>query len=587
MEVEQAEVIEDKARTELKSTLNPSRLIPLTCTLVLGLFAAICNGLLYRVHEPFHDSMNYHEKIFRAMTLADMEGLPKGLNEALVGNNTTCLPILIAALLGPLMEPTRLVGIWIQVAELLFYLLTLELYLRLVWKMEMRGRAFSIFSIATLAMLFFTNGGLSDFRIDLSLALMYGATVLWALVARTTCAARHFLGLGISLGACCLFRATAPIYLIFALAPIALVDLWFGQGFVKRSRRRGWIRAMFIAAIACLWFYVLNFDYLYYYYFVWNTDANAKIPGMQSLLHLEMVGRQLGWGFLALMLGYGALSLFGMRGQTESVGLLDVPENRDGLEHQVVRGQVIRLMWFAAAPLVILIGRRMGLNPFVSMPSAMLIHVLVVIGMVRGASNFSPRSWQLLWVVLMVSITFAMARGLKKHMYPNEPLMAGHLQILDAMVADAKAHGIRQAHFASAQMMDFETSSLHSVVLFDHPRARREGLSKLIDGISLSPSAVMDRPAAVNWQNIKGDSDTARIRELSAMTANQVDYLIVPTKATAQRIEDRKLSEPIHRFSVSILQELSQDQQALWEKIAGPIAGKDGREFELWANAKR
>ncbi|MEQ1905815.1 MAG: hypothetical protein ABL888_16625, partial [Pirellulaceae bacterium] len=464
--------------------------------------------------------MSYHEKIFRAMTIADEEGLPNGLNEALVGNNTTCLPILIAALLGPWMEPTRLVGVWIQVAELLFYLVTLEIYLRLVWKMDFRGRAFSVFSIATLAMLFFTNGGLSDFRMDLSLGLMYGASVLWALVARTTCASRHFFWFGFSVGVCCLFRATAPIYLSLALAPVALVDLWSGQGFVKRSRRRGWIRAMFIAAIACLWFYVLNFDYLYYYYFVWNTDANAKIPRLESFLHLEMVGRQLGWSFLVLVLGYGALKIFEARAQAQSAVAAE------GVEDRVTRGQVVRLMWFAAAPLVILIGRRMGLNPFVSMPSSMLIHVLVVIGIVRGAANFSLRTWKLLWVVLLVSIALALGRGLKKHIYPRYPLMAGHLQLLDAMVVDAKAHGIKSAHFASAQMMDYETSSLHSVILFDHPRAMRQGLSKLIDGISLSPSGVMNRPAAVNWQNIKGDSDAARIRELSAMTANQVDYLI-------------------------------------------------------------
>ncbi|MEQ1902577.1 MAG: hypothetical protein ABL888_00160, partial [Pirellulaceae bacterium] len=49
----------------------------------------------------------------------------------------------------------------------------------------------------------------------------------------------------------------------------------------------------------------------------------------------------------------------------------------------------------------------------------------------------------------------------------------------------------------------------------------------------------------------------------------------------------RKMSEPIHRFSVSILQELSDDGVANWEKIAGPINGKDGREFELWAKANR
>jgi hypothetical protein len=585
MELDTAEATDREIELSVPwATSKSAILVPLAWATVLGLFATICNGLFYRVHEPFHDSMSYHEKIFRAMTLADVEGLTSGLNEALVGNNTTCLPILIAALLGPFLEPTRWVGVWIQVAELLFYLVTLEIYLRLVWKMDLRGRAFSVISIATLAMMFFTNGGLSDFRMDLSLALMYGATVLWALVARTTCAARHFFWLGISFGVCCLFRATAPIYLCVALAPVVLIDLWSGQGFVKRSRRRGWIRAMIIAAITCLWFYVLNFDYLYYYYFVWNTDANAKIPRLESFLHLEMVGRQLGWSFLVLVLGYSALRMFEARTQSVTVVVAEGPETR-GIRG--IRGQAIRLMWFAAAPLVILIGQRMGLNPFVSMPSAMLIHVLVVIGMVRSAVNFSPRTWKLMWVVLMVSIALALGRGLKKHVYPRYPLMAGHRQLLDAMIVDANTHGIMSAHFASAQMMDYETSSLHSVILFDHPRAMRHGLSKLIDGISLSPSGVMNRPAAVNWQNIKGDSDAARIQELSAMTASQVDYLVVPTKATAQMIVDRKMSEPIHRFSVSILQELSEDRVANWEKIAGPIAGKDGREFELWAKANR
>ncbi len=571
------------ASSEFPSSRKSLFLIPGACSIVLGFFAIVCNGLFYQVHEPFHDSMGYHEKIFRAMTIADVEGLPSGLHEALVGNNTTCLPILIAALLGPLIEPTRLVGVCIQVAELFFYLRTLEIYLRLVRRMDLRARAFSITSFASLAMLFFTNGGLSDFRMDLSLAIMYGTTVLWALTARTTCASSHFFWLGFSAGICCLFRATAPVYLGVALAPLALVDVLSGQGFVKRSRRRGWVGAMFIAAITCLWFYVLNFNYLYYYYFVWNTDANAKIPWLESFLHLEMVGRQLGWSFFVFVLGYGVVKFINSR--THPAEAVAIKKQENPVAHG--RGQVIRLIWFAAAPLVILIGRRMGLNPFVSMPSSILIHVLLLVGMIRGAASFSPRSWKMLWVVLLVSIAVALGRGVTKHLYPRYPLMAGHLYFLDAMVADANANGIRSAHFASAQMLDYETSSLHSVILFDHPRGSRQGLSKLINGISLSPSGVLNRPAAANWQGIDGNTDTEKIRNLSKMTANQVDYLIVPSKATAQRIVDRKMSEPIHRHSIAILRELSDDQNAKWEKIAGPIAGKDEREFELWAKANR
>lgn len=538
-------------------------------SVILGLICSWLNILLYQMHEPFFDSMAYHEKMFRTMVQAKELGWWAALSETFTGDHTSFMPVMIAALLGQIMNPSRLIGVWIQVAEVAIYLWTLDAYCRRVWRFDLNQRCLVLASFSSLACVFFTNGGLSDFRMDFSLALLYGAAGLRCLIARHSTHLIDFVWLGIVIGLACLFRATAPIYLLVALAPMAVTDLW-GSGFVKRSRRHGWLVAISTTALLAGWFYVLNFDYLYYYYVVWNTDANAKLSLLESLIHLKMVNKQLGIGFVLWLLGGFLITRIYRTGDTIAAPAPDVP-----------RGQWIRLCWLAVVPLIILIGRRMGLNPFVSMPTAILLQAIVGVWLGKGILNGRMVQTRMLWAMLLIAIIVSIGRGYKKHAFPHEGLMPEHQRIVRLMIDDAQAQGLSYARFASIAMIDFETASLHSVILFDQSQGELRGKDWYVDNVRLSPANVFNLPAVDNWQSIES-TDAKRIERLVARAANEIEYLIVPTAESARQISEQTREVVVNRFAPEILAKLKQQNDQQWTPIATGLAGKDGRTYELW-----
>src|SRR5207253_169944 len=142
----------------------------------------------------------------------------------------------------------------------------------------------------------------SDFRMDLSLFFTFALAALWYLVAAATGRRRHFALAGAACGVAFLFRATAPVYIAAALAPLVLYDVATGPR--RRELLAGCLVAGLTATGMSLWFYVINFGQLYYYYFVWNPDANAHLPLAVSARHFRFVVGHIGlpaFGFVGAL----------------------------------------------------------------------------------------------------------------------------------------------------------------------------------------------------------------------------------------------------------------------------------------------
>ena len=336
----------------------------------IGAYAQVLNAKYYAECGPFYDSMSYHEDIHVVMTLRREQGMVAALAEA-CSTSTIFIPLAVAALLAASFEPSRAVGVWIQVGELALLLWSFFYYLTRI-KQQTPWMAVIILSpLLALNCLYGHNGGLSDFRMDLSLFFTFSLAAVWCLIAMETRRKLHYVVFGLCAGLACLFRATAPVYLILGLGPLVLFDL--ARTHPRRSAVIGLGVAVSATAATCAWFYLLNHSYLHYYYFVWNKDAAAGLSWQQSLGHVAFLGNHIGMPVFYFVVAYHTawmaqwlirnrrLPVFRMQSMWEKVTAFD-----------------LRLLWLGIAPTALLVVQGAGLNPFVCMPSVFGIVVLAL-----------------------------------------------------------------------------------------------------------------------------------------------------------------------------------------------------------------
>ena len=175
--------------------------------------------------------------------------------------------------MAPVVEPSRMVGVWIQTGLLYLFLASLLYFLIRVKRLSVNSALMGCLAFLGTKCLYFSNGGLSDFRMDLSLYLGFGMTCVWYLASMKSLMRWHFVMLGVSAAICCLFRATAPIYFLFTLCPLYFLELIRSDG--RKEKLTGILVSFGVVLVLAGWFYFFNFEFLKFYYFDWNTDANA------------------------------------------------------------------------------------------------------------------------------------------------------------------------------------------------------------------------------------------------------------------------------------------------------------------------
>ena len=112
-----------------------------------------------------------------------------------------------------------------------------------------------------------------------------------------------------------------------------------------------WLLASAVAATVAGWFFVSNFRHLYFYYVVWNQDANARLSLSESVRHLGFAMHHIGLPLLFVLV---LIALYTCAQSLRRCGT--------GLKK--------RLNWppllFSTVPLGYLVLSGSGLNPFVS-----------------------------------------------------------------------------------------------------------------------------------------------------------------------------------------------------------------------------
>ena len=144
-------------KPEWRSSLGWLGLLLLSCILFGG-YCCELNRLLYQHQNPFYDSASYYTQLFKVMTLTRTEGLFAGLEQGCF-YGTLCLPFIIAAVLGEWVEPSRLVGVWIQVGYLFVFEASLFYYLTRIQQLKNSTAVLGCFAFLTANCLFYDNGG--------------------------------------------------------------------------------------------------------------------------------------------------------------------------------------------------------------------------------------------------------------------------------------------------------------------------------------------------------------------------------------------------------------------------------------------
>jgi hypothetical protein len=509
-----------------------------------GFYAVQLNHLFYTKNGPFYDSLAYNDNLAHVLTVAKAEGIRKGVKAA-VESATVALPFMMAAIVSPVAPISRATGVWLQVPWVFALLVSVYALFR-VRLQASRGLAAALaLPPASIAGIYNWNGGLSDFRMDLHLYLFFGCAVCWFILAIYRSNYWFWAICGAFCGLAALARATSPIYLGAVFAPVLVVHFVLGTG--GRTRLMlGAIIAALVAAAESVWFFVYRFKDLYFYYFVWNSDANAHLPLSVSMQHFGFaaaaVGEPVFWGCVAALM----LSIN-----------WDELRWRGGLE--TLRSWPWEVAFAALMPAGFLALRGAGLNPFVSMPTAFGI-VVLLLG-IRGTwANIRGARQVVVILALLAGCLGSACQGWTAHSALGNNRMGGYKKALAMMKGDARQRGLREIRFTVTSLGHFCNEALLNVALFDTR-------GKLVDGRKAATSQPFQTPNGqwfscatyIEWQMVPGTRDADKIDTLVRQADTGLDYLLMPTDDTLAELEQHAAHNYINNYARWLKQRLLQD----------------------------
>jgi hypothetical protein len=544
-------------------------LILAAITIAQGFYASKLNVDFYKEHAPFFDSCSYGNQFAIVAYRARSLGFLAGIKDSLSGDEgrNVSLPFLEATLLAPLVAPSRVMQVWLQSIWMVALALSLYWYFaryRLVnrWIAILLALPFISF-----ARIYDWNGGLPDFRMDLSLYIFASLTAIWYLGTYETESRVPWILAGVSAMLACLARATAPIYLLVMLGPLLAIRLAMARG--KRRvivENVLWMCVPVMIAIGA--FLAYNFSYLYFYYVTWSPDANRHLPWSQSAIHFAMAESHMGIVTMWCALAAGAINFACVR---RRFPMLDW-----------------KPVWLAIAPPLFLMVRGAGLNPFVSMPAVFGFFLFACVPFVgiQPAARF-------LWGRAAIGILFASgaiaaaASAGRPQLYTgsNMTSMPGVRAIIDRASRDANAKGWPRVEMYAPMLGDFHSCSVSNVLTYEYGAIPRDDKAMYIPhGLiyHFPMELTFMAPDELFWKsNLHGDSVQERLDDAVSIIAASPDYVFLPDEATLKWLEQERSMYYINRKT----RELRSRLLALgnWVKLGDPVPVSPNEKIEVYA----
>lgn len=528
----------------------------------LGVYAAHLNKLFYSNFGPFYDSLSYWNTLATIHSTTDVGGFFTEIRRS-----TVVYPWLVYALLKPFLNFARDSAVWIQVVASATMQLLLLYYFHAVCRRPAIVAFASSCVFSLIAAIFFFNGGLADFRMDLLQYFLFAAVMVNYLIARERLDWFWWALLGVNIGLLCLGRATSPVYLVLIGVVLLGADLAFSATRLKVLVR--YLVAVAIASLIAGWFFILNFDYLYYYYVVWNPDANARLPLAESFAHAWFVRDHIGHRLLQLLLCVAAARLarelwFG--GWRVLLALNWPP------------------LLFSAASVGYLVLSGSGLNPFVSMLGASGI-VLFMIEPIRNGTTRFPLLDYAIVAALAAGVWFNVRNAYRNHTSTEVvssyiPRRQAIAEIVEAMASTAADRAPREVTYAVMYVGSLPQSAISNTLIYDYGyrpsqggRVSRDG--KTFRAVRHSGTGV----TATEWNATRGATDEQKIAAIAQTLNADADFMIVPMEGARlpRHIFTSRYWQAIHRETFS---------GGNWQRVMEPVVLSNER-IVLYRNRGR
>lgn len=468
------------------------------------LYAMWLNSFFYCTFPPFFDSMGYMLSYAEILTLARDAGVVKAL-QAAFHSGTVSLPWIFTAVFSPLLPYSRHPGIWYQ--ELWMTTLVCSVFYYLSRYRHLPPWLAFCYALPFVCFrgVYSANGGVSDFRMDLLLYLFLANMSIWYLATYETDSWIPWAASGLFLLLCVLSRATSPVYMAAMFGPILLARLLQGDRRMLSRLAVFWLPPGALGVVALY----VNYQLLHYYYFEWGADPNANLPLWKASLHVLLAGYSIG----------------------VPLTLVCVPALFYALRAGKFRNADYTIFWLGTAPVLLLVLRGAGLNPFVSMP-AVFGWLLFCLLPFRGHLPFKPRTQLRLAWLLLAACGLNAAYGIRQHTDPPGlvPAMPAMRAAIDRMHDDALHHGRHQANFATAHIVDFEETALRNVLVFDYGAIPRGGDYPYAGVTFRTPHAgIFNAAVPLTWQqDIPGRTDDEKLGTLLKFADRDIDYFFLP-----------------------------------------------------------
>lgn len=543
-------------------------------------FACFLNWTLYQKQAPFFDSVRYYDRLYEVVSISGQSGIKAGIQSACLESSTICFPYLLGALAGLFTGPSRYVGVGIEVFYLGVFLISFSIYLRRVANAGTRCVIACLIPFLLLNALYRSTAGIADLRVDLPFALLYASIGCWWQVARAVPGAqkasdwdarsglpivnRAVLMAGVLAGIACLTRALAPVYLVAGFFPVVVFQM-----LVQKNRLRLIAQTVVVVLVCCLisaWFYWVHFKFLRFYYLEWNTDANAGVPLLRSLKH--------GIAMLKSIGVVPALFFAGLFVASRTTATAD-RNSRPGLLPGC--GQ---FCWLATAPLLLLIISGSDINPFVSLPGALSLAVCLV------AAQFSRIRWWAktrpvnFWLVNSLWLGMSAGLGFYDHSVRAQPTLSGHQQIVESIMQDGSRRGRRRVTCSVVSVGMLSTASLEGMFQYEYESRYVRPDTVVIDGVEYVVSHRFLLPAEANWNRLSGKSDIQKIQNLKAEADRDIDYLVLPTRASVPELQHRYSHVYGNRYCSELLTLFETNPQ--WQPVSGEIEVEPGVRYRVF-----
>ncbi len=538
-------------------------------TVAQGFYAAKLNVDFYKQHAPFFDSCSYTNQLAIVASKTHSLGLLGGIKDSLSGDEgrNVALPFLEVNLLALITGPTRVMGVWLQSVWMTALALSLYWYFARYRKMDRWLAILLALPFVSFGRVYDWNGGLPDFRMDLSLYIFVSMTAVWYLATYETESRLPWLLAGFSAMLACLARATSPVYLLLMIGPLWLVRL---------AMARGKWRALLVNTLwMCLpvlisagAFLAYNFKYLYFYYVTWNPDANLHLPWSESKLHFKMAESHVGDVLLWCAVAAVTINIVCIR----KLPRLDW-----------------KPIWLAVIAPLFLAYRGAGLNPFVSMPAVFGLIMFACVPF-EGIQPAARYLWARVSVGLILAggaIACAAAAG-KPQMYSgsNQTSMPGVRAMIDAVSKDARERGLLRVEFIAPELADYHSCAISNILTYEYGAVPGDGKALYVPGgltYHFPEELTFMAPDELFWKmKVPSDSPQERLKNIVAMmAAESPSYLLLPDEKTLQWLEQTRGYYFINRQT----RELKSRLLALnkWTSLGDPIQVDANERIEVYA----